>query len=193
MNITEIRVKLTMDPRNKLKGYCSVTLDDAFVVRDLKIIEGAKGPFVAMPSRKLSDRCPHCAAKNCLTANYCNQCGHKLDPERAMKDSRGRAIVRLHGDLKRHDMGRDLAESIDEARTGASTFLTENLWGCGSTAPYLHDGRATTLTEAILAHGGEARAARDAFASLPHPAQTAVIAFLDDMVLYRLPEEEEEE
>ena len=56
MNITEVRVKLTMDPNSKLKGYCSVTLDDAFVVRDLKIIEDSKGPFVAMPSRKLADR-----------------------------------------------------------------------------------------------------------------------------------------
>jgi stage V sporulation protein G len=97
MNITEIRVKLTMDPRNKLKGYCSVTLDDAFVVRDLKIIEGAKGPFVAMPSRKLSDRCRACGGKNGLTAAFCNHCGGRLDPDRAPRDHRGRA--RLHADL----------------------------------------------------------------------------------------------
>lgn len=97
MNITEIRVKLTVDPRSKLKGYCSVTLDDAFVVRDLKIIEGNKGPFVAMPSRKLSDRCGSCGGKNSLTAGYCNQCGGKLDPNRAPRDHRGRA--KLHADL----------------------------------------------------------------------------------------------
>lgn len=97
MKITEIRVKLTMDPRNKLKGYCSVTLDNAFVIRDLKIIEGNKGPFVAMPSRKLADRCPHCGGKNWLTAAYCNQCGKKLDPNRAPRDNRGRA--KLHADL----------------------------------------------------------------------------------------------
>ena len=97
MNITEIRVKLTMDPRNKLKGYCSVTIDHAFVIRDLKIIEGTKGPFVAMPSRKLSDRCKGCGAKNCLTAGFCNQCGAKLDPDRAPRDARGRA--KLHADL----------------------------------------------------------------------------------------------
>ncbi|MGH7151634.1 MAG: hypothetical protein ACREIU_13090 [Planctomycetota bacterium] len=52
------------------------------------------------------------------------------------------AIQRL-GDLKRHDMGPGLAEPIDEVGTGSSAFLTENLWGVGSTAPYLHDGRAT--------------------------------------------------
>ena len=53
--VTEVRVKLTDDPRNKLKAYCSITIDQAFVVRDLKIIEGHRGPFVAMPSRKLAD------------------------------------------------------------------------------------------------------------------------------------------
>ncbi|MCB9889647.1 MAG: septation protein SpoVG family protein [Planctomycetes bacterium] len=97
MNITEIRVKLTMDPRNKLKGYCSLTFDDAFVVRDLKIIDGVRGPFVAMPSRKLCDRCRGCGAKNCLTASFCNQCGKRLDPSRAPRDHRGRA--KLHADL----------------------------------------------------------------------------------------------
>lgn len=95
--ITEIRVKLTDDPRNKLKAYCSVTIDDAFVVRDLKIIDGIKGPFVAMPSRKLADHCSRCRHKNHLRAAYCNQCGGKLDPERAPKDERGRP--RLHADL----------------------------------------------------------------------------------------------
>ncbi len=53
MNITEIRITLRDD--NKLKGFASITLDDAFVVRGLKIIEGASGPFVAMPSRKRKD------------------------------------------------------------------------------------------------------------------------------------------
>ncbi len=105
------------------------------------------------------------------------------------RDSRGRAIVRLYGDLRRHYMGRDLAESIDEVKTGASTFLTENLWGVGSTAPYLHDGRATTLTEAILAHGGEASNAKLAFVSLPVDSQKAIVSFLEDMILFRLPEE----
>ena len=53
MKITEIRVSLRDD--NKLKAFASITLDDCFVVRGLKIIEGAKGVFVAMPSRKRPD------------------------------------------------------------------------------------------------------------------------------------------
>ncbi|HKE00467.1 MAG TPA: di-heme oxidoredictase family protein, partial [Planctomycetota bacterium] len=57
-------------------------------------------------------------------------------------DTLGHAIVEVFGDLKRHEMGSGLAESIDEVGTGASVFLTRNLWGVGSTAPYLHDGRA---------------------------------------------------
>ena len=61
------------------------------------------------------------------------------------KDNNGKTLVELFGDLKRHG-GPGLAETIDETGSGASTFVTENLWGVGSTAPYMHDGRATTLT-----------------------------------------------
>lgn len=97
MRITEIRIKLTDDPRNKLRAFCSVTFGDEFVVRDLKIIDGNKGPFIAMPSRKLSDRCSRCGTKNHLRAAFCNGCGNRLDPDRAPRDERGRA--RLHADL----------------------------------------------------------------------------------------------
>jgi hypothetical protein len=102
----------------------------------------------------------------------------------------GSGIVRLYGDLKRHNMGPRLAEQVDEVGTGASVFLTENLWGVGSTPPYLHDGRATTLTEAILEHGGEAQASRDAFAALSTASKTDVITFLNNLVLFTVAEEE---
>jgi mono/diheme cytochrome c family protein len=105
------------------------------------------------------------------------------------KDSKGRAIVRLFGDLKRHDMGEGLAEPIDEVGTGASVFLTENLWGVGSTAPYLHDGRATTLAEAIGEHGGEAASSRAAFLDLSADAQMDLITFLNNLVLFKIEEE----
>ena len=66
MVITEVRIKLMEDhnENERLQAFCSVTFDDAFVVRDLKIIEGTKGSFVAMPSRKLTDRCGGCGCKN---------------------------------------------------------------------------------------------------------------------------------
>jgi stage V sporulation protein G len=95
--ITEVRIKLMEDNNERLLAFCSVTFDDAFVVRDLKIIEGAKGSFVAMPSRKLTDRCNQCGCKNHLRARYCNQCGQKLDEERAVRDADGRA--KLHADI----------------------------------------------------------------------------------------------
>lgn len=119
MKITEIRVKLTEDPRNKLKAYCSVTFDDSFVVRDLKVIEGGQGLFVAMPSRKLADRCRKCGAKNHLRASFCNGCGVKLNPDRAGVDARGRA--RLHADLAhpinskcRTDLHREIVAALEK-------------------------------------------------------------------------------
>jgi stage V sporulation protein G len=97
--ITEVRIKLMDDntENERLQAFCSVTFDDAFVIRDLKIIEGTKGPFVAMPSRKLTDRCPGCGCKNHLRSRFCNQCGSKLDEDRATRDADGR--VKLHADI----------------------------------------------------------------------------------------------
>jgi stage V sporulation protein G len=97
--ITEVRIKLMEDnnENERLQAFCSVTFDDMFVVRDLKIIEGTKGSFVAMPSRKLTDRCPGCGCKNHLRARFCNQCGGKLDEDRATRDADGR--VKLHADI----------------------------------------------------------------------------------------------
>jgi hypothetical protein len=103
-------------------------------------------------------------------------------------DAQGRAIIELYGDLKRHNIGGRLAESIDEERTGAGVFLTRNLWGVGSTGPYLHDGRATTLTEAILEHGGEAIDSRRNFLNpmiTSYDQQHALIAFLNNLVLFK--------
>ena len=97
MEITEVRIKLMDDPQERLQAFCSITFDECFVVRDLKIIQGSKGPFVAMPSRKLTDRCPRCHTKNHLRASHCNQCGARLDEDRAVKDSDGRA--RLYADI----------------------------------------------------------------------------------------------
>ncbi len=97
MEITEVRVKLMEEPGERLKAFCSITFDDAFVVRDLKIIEGSSGPFVAMPSRKLTAHCPYCGCKNHLRSGYCNQCGKRLREGMAVKDEDGRA--KLYADI----------------------------------------------------------------------------------------------
>lgn len=97
MEITEVRIKLMDEPGERLKAFCSITFDNCFVIRDLKIIDGTNGPFVAMPSRKLTSHCPNCRMKNHLRAQYCNQCGKRLDDSRAPKDSDGRA--KLYADI----------------------------------------------------------------------------------------------
>jgi stage V sporulation protein G len=78
MDITEVRIKLMEESEDRLRAFCSITFDQAFVVRDLKIIEGTNGPFVAMPSRKMTARCGRCGCKNHMRSNYCNQCGTRL-------------------------------------------------------------------------------------------------------------------
>jgi stage V sporulation protein G len=112
--ITEVRIKLMEDhnENERLQAFCSVTFDNAFVIRDLKIIEGTKGSFVAMPSRKLTDRCLHCGCKNHLRARYCNQCGSKLDEDRATRDADGRA--KLHADIA-HPINSACREVIQSA------------------------------------------------------------------------------
>ncbi len=97
MEITEVRIKLMEDAGERLQAFCSITFDNCFVVRDLKIIEGTNGPFVAMPSRKLTAHCPSCGCKNHLRAGFCNQCGRALEEDRSIKDEDGRA--KLYADI----------------------------------------------------------------------------------------------
>jgi len=97
MEITEVRIKLMESSEDRLRGFCSVTFDTAFVVRDLKIIEGNSGPFVAMPSRKLTANCNRCHSKNHLRANYCNHCGQKLKQIKPQQGFDGRA--KLYADI----------------------------------------------------------------------------------------------
>jgi CxxC motif-containing protein (DUF1111 family) len=128
------------------------------------------------------------------------------------RDRFGRGVVELYGDLKRHEMGPRLLEPVNEIagddtspnptaplnRHTPSKFLTENLWGVGGTSPYMHDGRATTLVEAILEHStdapndpSEAKASRQAYLSRPDSDKRALIAFLSNLVLFKIEEEEE--
>jgi stage V sporulation protein G len=97
MEITEVRIKLMEESDDRLQGFCSVTFDNCFVVRDLKIIDGSNGPFVAMPSRKLTSHCHQCGSKNHLKALYCNHCGTRQREDRAIRDAEGRA--KLYADI----------------------------------------------------------------------------------------------
>lgn len=112
MEITEVRIKLINNKDDRLKAFCSITMDNEFVVRDIKIIEGSNGYFVAMPSRKMSDHCEKCGGKNHLRANYCNNCGAHLNDDRAKKDAKGR--MKLHADIA-HPINADCRQKIQDS------------------------------------------------------------------------------
>ena len=111
MEISEVKVKLVNNKDDRLKAFCSVTMDNEFVVRDIKIIEGTGGYFVAMPSRKMSDHCEKCGSKNHLRAKFCNNCGAPLPEDRARKDFKGR--MKLHADIA-HPINAECRQRIQE-------------------------------------------------------------------------------
>jgi hypothetical protein len=86
-------------------------------------------------------------------------------------------------DLKRHDLGSKFYERNYDG-TLTTQFMTTPLWGVGSSPPYGHDGRSINLREVILRHGGEALAARNAFAQLSDGQEAAVLEFLQSLVLF---------
>jgi hypothetical protein len=105
--------------------------------------------------------------------------GPKIEPKYAGATTT--YLVHLFSDLKRHDMGASLASPAPQGTIPARMFLTRPLWGLAETAPYLHDGRAPTIQDAIVLHDGEAAAARDAYLALDAPAQASVRVFLTSL------------
>ncbi|MBF0493688.1 MAG: septation protein SpoVG family protein [Candidatus Omnitrophica bacterium] len=95
MKITEVRVFPTKSKDGRLKAYATMTFDDWFVVRNVKIIQGNKSLFVAMPSRKAMDPCPRCGFKNARGSKFCNDCGTAIK-ERTPRDNHS-------GDKARND------------------------------------------------------------------------------------------
>ena len=87
MEITEIRIFPKEGQDKKLKAYTTVTFDNVFVVRNIKVIQGSSGLFIAMPSRKMKTACPKCSFKNEVGSKYCNQCGGVLSRTEAEKVS----------------------------------------------------------------------------------------------------------
>ncbi|MEC9475521.1 MAG: di-heme oxidoredictase family protein [Planctomycetota bacterium] len=96
--------------------------------------------------------------------------------------------VEAYTDLLLHDMGPGLADGISMGMpqfstislgTTATEFRTQPLWGVGLHGPWIHDGRADTMHDAILMHGGEAQASRDAYEALTPAQQQTVIRFLE--------------
>ena len=127
MEITEVRIKLMEEPGERLKAFCSITFDNCFVVRDLKIIDGSNGPFVAMPSRKLTAHCPGCGMKNHLAgavlqpvrqaAERCPRAERRRRPRKAL--CRHRPPDQFS--LPRNDSGRCRSTNTTRKSSGRSS------------------------------------------------------------------------
>lgn len=110
---------------------------------------------------------------------------------RLQADAEGRTQVPLYSDLRLHFMGAALADDYGQPTDGSyvaepGVYVTRVLWGIGDTAPYMHDGRARSLEEAIALHGvsgSEAEPVHAKFAALPAADQQAIIAFLESQKL----------
>lgn len=129
----------------------------------------------------------------------CHRPTYETSPYHPLSELRSQTI-HPYTDLLLHDMGDGLADTLLEGDVSTSEWRTPPLWGIGNgacvtggvTGPfqsqvcapsesYLHDGRARTLTEAILWHGGEAASAQEAFVGLSADEQSAVVAFLQSL------------
>lgn len=104
------------------------------------------------------------------------------------RDNQGRVLIPLFGDLKRHEIADNQVahlgnELLSQRFVERNVFMTTELWGVGSTAPYGHRGDLPTLTEIISAHGGEARASRDAWLALSDQQQDELIAYLKTLTI----------
>jgi len=113
VNITEVRIKLVSDLEDRLRAFCLITLDDEFVVRDLKIIEGPRGFFGAMPSRKITEKCLNCGFKNEVRARYCSNCGRQIAHSVAPSAAPG-SRTRQFADIA-HPINADCRDRIEKA------------------------------------------------------------------------------
>jgi hypothetical protein len=138
---------------------------------------GCHTPFLDTNSKTLPLRFPQVAIDP--SANIYKLIDLTKKPADFETNDSGGVRVPMFADLKRHDMGPDLAEdfALADAETNAE-YTTAKLWGVVDSGPWLHDGRALTITDAILLHGGEAIEERDAFAALSDEEKVSVLTFL---------------
>jgi len=119
--------------------------------------------------------CPACHTPSFVTARLEDR------PEQSFQ------LIWPYSDLLLHDMGEGLADDRPEARATGTEWRTAPLWGIGLTGQvsghdtFLHDGRARSLLEAILWHGGEAQASRDRVVEMPAADRAALIRYLESL------------
>ena len=144
---------------------------------------------LAVPARRGVNDAQVLAGKNLFFQAGCQSChtpkyttaANAAEPELANQ------VIRPYSDLLLHDMGEGLADNRTEFQASGRDWRTPPLWGIGLTETvngssfFLHDGRARSLTEAILWHGGEAQKARDRFAAANAAERDALVKFLESL------------
>jgi stage V sporulation protein G len=138
VEITEVKIYLRERQDRKLKAYATLTFDNAFVVRDIRVIDGRKGLFVAMPSRKLRESCPRCSRKNVIGSRFCSYCGTNLEAI-----SKPQQPERQQGDARKEEH-RDIAHPITtEARESIQKAVLEAFEREKAAAPTAEEAAAT--------------------------------------------------
>jgi stage V sporulation protein G len=142
VEITEVKISLREGGNKKLKAYATITFDDCFVVRNIKVIEGNSGLFVAMPARKMKQFCPRCGKKIDLKSRYCSQCGVQLPPP--PKDLDQTKASQIHQDIA-HPINQQFRDYLqkkvldtyneEKAKLPQETAPTDKLDSHGSGAP----------------------------------------------------------
>lgn len=103
VEVTDVRIFLrNPEAGSKLKAYATITFDGCFVVRNVKVIEGSKGLFVAMPSERAKTPCPKCGFRNVVRCRFCNRCGEAFNPTPPPKE--GGAESQAEGSTEHRDI-----------------------------------------------------------------------------------------
>ena len=144
---------------------------------------------LAVPARRNVDDAEVLSGKKVFYALGCPACHQPKFVTNRLADQPEQSfqLIWPYTDMLLHDMGEGLADNRPEARATGSEWRTPPLWGIGLTrtvsgqASFLHDGRARTLTEAILWHGGEAATSRAAMIALPKADRDTLIKFLESL------------
>jgi len=144
---------------------------------------------LGVPKRRNADDPQVLHGKEVFYSTGCTSCHTPSFVTHRLKDQPEQSfqLVWPYTDMLLHDMGPGLADNRPEARATGQEWRTPPLWGIGLTEQvsghsyFLHDGRARSLLEAILWHGGEAQAARDTVLTLPTADREALIAFLESL------------
>lgn len=144
---------------------------------------------LGVPARRDADDPSVLHGKEVFYATGCTSCHRPAFVTHRLEDQPAQSfqLIWPYTDMLLHDMGAGLADNRPEARATGREWRTPPLWGIGLTEQvsghtyFLHDGRARSLLEAILWHGGEAQPHRDAVVDMPAEDREALIRFLESL------------